>query len=581
LKEKISLKCLNPQGLFQIPEPEGLSNPRLADLTGKTIGLIWDGKKGGDNFCTAVENIFKEKHPRTNIQRIAWRDVTDVEKAKNDIDAFIYGVGDSGMGGWGQSRQAIELERMGKPGVFIIADNAIHTTKMSLSDAGMPAMRVVSLPSLEYFPNRQTVGGLKPVVEAAFERIVQALIQPLTPQEKNPPVVKSLLQSDSLEIKAESYELLLDEFNRACLEKHWGDGLPLIPSTTAAVESMLSGINRPPDDVIGRVPYRNGIATIQKIAVNAVMAGARPQYLPVITAALDGIISDYGFTHMMSSEGSFNLAILVSGPIAAEINMNCGVGLLGHGCQANNTIGRAIRLCLINLGYLWPGEIDMALIGRASSHTFYTFAENMAQSPWEPFNIGLGFGSGDSSVTVSTVSSPKIYGGGVVEPWNVETFLDDLTQDLGSDRLIFGKYKLGTANPAAHFRKHILVVHPEMAIILKRYGFKTARSFKDYILDKTAVPYEQLSEKEVQGIQSRLKAKVDPMFFGADNVPDNYMRRFKATLKAGGKVPVILPDDLHIVVSGSAPGYTFGWSYFKSAHQTRLIKDALLTESGR
>ncbi len=585
MKAKISLKCLNPQGLFQIPAPEGLTNPRLAGLKGKTIGLIWDGKKGGDNFCTAVENIFKEKYPRTNIRRIAWRDVLDVEKAKKELDAFIYGVGDSGMGGWGQCRQAIELEKMGKPGVFIIGDNAVHTTKMSLSDAGFPAMRVVSLPSLEYFPNRQTVEGLKPVVESAFDQIVQALTQPLTPEEKNPKRIKQSVKHEYNEVQAEDYELALEKFNQMYLDNHWGDGLPLIPPTARAYRRMLAGTNRSPYEIIGPVPYRNGLATVKKIAINAVMAGAKPEYLPVIIAAVECLVSDYGFTHMMSSEGSFNLAIMVTGPIGKEINMNSGIGLLGHGWQANNTIGRAVRLCLINLGYLWPGEIDMALIGRPSSHTFFTFAENMQQSPWELFNSGLGYRDEDSCVTVSTVGTAgfgaKIYGGGVVEPWNIQGVLDHFVADVAADRTIFGEYKLGTANPMAHFRKHILVIHPELAILLKRYGFKTKQSFKDYIVENSSVPYEKLSDKEKQGINARLKAKVDPMFFGADNVPDHYVAEFKATLQSGGKVPVVIPEDIHIVVSGSAPGYSFGWSYFKSAHQTRLIKGATLTASGK
>lgn len=134
------------------------------------------------------------------------------------------------------------------------------------------------------------------------------------------------------------------------------------------------------------------------------MAGARPEYLPVIIAAIKCLAAENTFDHAMSSEGSFTLMILVSGPIAKEIKMNSGVGLLGHGWQANNTIGRAVRLCITNLGHVWPGEIDMALIGRPSSHTFYTFAENIEQSPWESFNEGLGYRREESCVTVSTVA---------------------------------------------------------------------------------------------------------------------------------------------------------------------------------
>jgi hypothetical protein len=147
---------------------------------------------------------------------------------------------------------------------------------------------------------------------------------------------------------------------------------------------MLAGTKRSPDEVIGRVPYRNGIATVEKIAINAVMAGARPEYFPIIISAMECLAEEGTYTHMMSSEGSFTLMIMVSGPIVREINMNSGVGLLGHGWQANNTIGRAVRLSLINIGYLWPGEIDMALIGRPSSHTFYTFAErNRPDFVWD------------------------------------------------------------------------------------------------------------------------------------------------------------------------------------------------------
>ena len=219
--------------------------------------------------------------------------------------------------------------------------------------------------------------NIRPVAQASIESIIDALTRPLSPREKNAKPKTQGKPARTVRIAAENYDSAIEKFNQLYLDNHWGDGLPLIPPTEQAVKRMLAGTRRSPDEVIGRVPYRNGIATVEKIAINAVMAGAKPEYLPVIIAAMECLTEESTFTHMMSSEGSFTLMIMVSGPIAREIKMNSGVGLLGHGWQANNTIGRAIRLSLINIGYLWPGEIDMALIGRPSSHTFYTFAENM------------------------------------------------------------------------------------------------------------------------------------------------------------------------------------------------------------
>jgi hypothetical protein len=589
MTSRIALACINPQGRIDVPAASGLINPRMNNLEGKKIAIIWDGKKGGDNFCAAIEELLNDRYPATKTIRLVWGDAEAAERAKREMDAFIYGVADNGMGGWIQCRQVIALEKLGKPGVFVIGDNAAHTSRMSAEDAGMPAVRIVSLPSIDYYPNRSTVDSIKPVAEASLDGIIDALTRPLTVEEKNPAVKDNNKTAQTVMITEESYESALESFNKLYLANHWGDGLPLIPPTALAVKRMLGGTMRSPDEVIGRVPYRNGIATVEKIAVNAVMAGARPEYFPVIVAAMECLTEESTYTHMMSSEGSFTLMIMVSGPLSGEINMNSGVGLLGHGWQANNTIGRAVRLSLINIGCLWPGEIDMALIGRPSSHTFYTFAENMELSPWETFNEGLGYQAEDSCVTVSTVTSVgaglamKLYGGGVVEPWDVNVVLNDIVNDIAADRGTFAQYKVGVANPFAHLRKHIIVMHPELAVMLHRRGFKSKQSVRDYIYESTKVPYEELTERELQGIHDRMNTKPSDIdiFFAHDAIPEKRLPVITESLKPGGKVPVINPEDIHIVVSGSIPGYSFGLAYFRTAHKTKLITGAALTTSGR
>jgi hypothetical protein len=186
MKEKVSLVCFNPQGAIEVPTVSGLSNPGVKNLEGKKIGIIWDGKKGGDKFCIAVEELLKEKYPAATTIRLVWGDAAAAAKAKKEMDTFIYGVADNGMGGWLQCLQVVALERLGKPGVFVVGDNAIHTARMSAENAGMPALRIVSLPSIDYYPNRLTVERIRPVAKASIDPIIKALTRPLTPEEKNP-----------------------------------------------------------------------------------------------------------------------------------------------------------------------------------------------------------------------------------------------------------------------------------------------------------------------------------------------------------------------------------------------------------
>ena len=575
MNETVLLKCLNPQGVFKIQEPAGLA-PRVDSLEGKTIGVFWDGKAGGDNFCIAVEELLNKRFPTAKTIQLGWNDVGQIEKAKEEVDTFISAVGDSGAAGWIWTTQVIAMERNGKPGALVMADVALWNAKMSANEHGMPPMRIVRIPNIEYFPNRGTVDEVRPIAEVYINDIIEALTNPLTEEEKNPKREREQEARAFVEISADNYESAVEKFNQLYLDNHWGDGLPLIPPTEEAVEEMLTGTSRSPNEVVGLVPFRKGAATIEKIAINAVMAGAKPEYLPVVIAAIEGLtdetysLPDYSitpFSHMLSSEGSFNMMIMVSGPIGKEIDMNCGVGLLAHCNQANNTIGRAVELCVINLGYTWPGEIDMALIGRSSSHTFYTFAENLQDSPWESFNEGMGYKQEDSYVTVSTVSGMTLFGGGTVGPWSVQSALDNMVRNMSTNRM--------------GMSKHILVICPELAIVLKRNGFETKQSLRDYLYENTKVPYEEITNREMQRIEESINLKPGGLYYYERAAAKNFIPKIQEALKPGGKVPMINPDDIHIVVAGSVPGYSFGMRYFHTAHQTMQIKGATLSNSGR
>ncbi len=454
-------------------------------------------------------------------------------------------------------------------------------------------MRIVAVPAARYYTDRISVERVRPDAVKAFDAIVEAMTRPITADEAKPRPIKVL--EPTTKITGENYELALEKFNQVFVDNHWSDGLPLVAPTAARVKWMLTGTSRTPKEIIGTVPPKNGTATIEKIAINAVMAGARPEYLPVIIAAVEGLTDkNYDALHFLTSSGSFNLVIAVSGPIAKEINMNSGIGYWGYGWRANSTIGRAVRLSMINLGHLWPAENDMALVGRPSSHTFYVLAENQDESPWPPYHVGQGFKAEESCVTVSTVggygaNAVTQYGGGAVGVWSAEAVLKGIIDEIRSDRglvsrsQIFGSSgEAGAAGAAATLgtsaRKHLLLLIPEMVQELNRLGY-TRESLQKYISEQTSVPYEDLKPSELKSLQTAMETGIIP----PDRVP-----AFKEALKPGGRVPILIrPEDAHIIVVGGIPGYSLTLSYERkppyapTAHQTKLIWGATLTKAGR
>lgn len=480
----------------------------------------------------------------------------------------------------------VRLERLGIPVVLAIAGGFEKDAHSVCFAHGMPTLRQVVVPG--YVWGRQPREAKIPLAEEAFDRLVEAMTRPLTSDEVKPEPQKASLEP--VEISAENYELAVEQFNEIALDNRWGDGLPLIPPTAERVKWMLSGTNRSPDEIIGKVSPSGGVATIEKIAISSVMAGAKPEYLPVIIAAMEGLTDpDFDLLHVQASTGNFTLAVFVTGPIAREINMNSGIGYLGHGCRANNTIGRSIRLCMTNLGHTWPGVSDMAIIGRPSSHTFYTFAENSDFSPWEPYHTGRGFKKDDSCVTVSTVGS---YGGFALNQLSgrtVQEILNEIVKGLTRMRRIFNIFKRGVANPLAHWSKHIIMVYPQAANQLDFLGFNQER-LENYLYERTSIPFEEMGPDEVNSLKDRIKGSREGGMLLADTIPPDRISFFEEALKPGGRIPVLIsPKDIHIVVSGSGtgvPGSIVWMSYIKAvyewtSHQTRKITGATITKEGR
>ena len=183
-------------------------------------------------------------------------------------------------------------------------------------------------------------------------------------------------------------------------DRGWADGLPVVPPTPLRVALMLSGTTRKPDEVIGLIPPNLAECTVEKAAINAVMAGCRPEYFPVVLAAIEAALEPQFSMHGLLATLWFSgPVIIVNGPIAKRIGMNSGGNALGQGNRANATIGRALQLVIRNVGGGIPGEIDRAVLGNPGKYTF-CFAEDETDSTWTPLNVARGFKPGTSTVTL-------------------------------------------------------------------------------------------------------------------------------------------------------------------------------------
>lgn len=184
------------------------------------------------------------------------------------------------------------------------------------------------------------------------------------------------------------------------------DGLPIVPPSRERVDRMIAATDRDPNAVLGTVPPKYGVATIENIAINAVMAGCKPAYLPVLTAAVEAMLEDefnlYGINTTTHPAAPL---IVVNGPIVNEINLNYGYNVFGQGWRANATIGRALRLVLLNVGGGTPGKMDRATHGHPGKYSF-CIAENERKTPWDPLHVSRGYNEDESTVTVFGTEGP-------------------------------------------------------------------------------------------------------------------------------------------------------------------------------
>jgi hypothetical protein len=253
----------------------------------------------------------------------------------------------------------------------------------------------------------------------------------------------------------------LDAINRLYRERRWSDGLPIVPPTQERVARMLGETRRARDEVIAAVAPGYGAATVERIAINAVLAGCDPAYLPLLIAATAAVAApEFNLQGIQSTTNPVAVWIIANGPIAQRLNVNSTFNCLGQGSWANATIGRALRLILQNIGGALPGEMDRATQGQPGKYSFCC-AENEAGNPWEPLHVERGFARECSTVTVV----------GAEGTMNMNSHAKDAVELA---RVIAETMIHPPSNEYTHGGEPWLVIGPEHAEIFKRAGWSKA-----------------------------------------------------------------------------------------------------------
>ncbi len=386
-----------------------------------------------------------------------------------------------------------ELERRGVATVAWTAKGFVEDAHWSANVFGCPESPIAEVP----FPfTNQDPGRIHGMVDAALPQVIAALThgQQLL---SGPLTFKHITPAATPELVYTARDLLecFDEMNAAFVRAGWSDGMPLVPPTREKVDAMIAASGRRGDEVIGIFEPGFGIGTVEKIAANAVMAGCKPQVMPVILAVAECILDPLiGLRSFAMSTGPQAPVVMVSGPIAREIGMNHGVCALGPGSisAVNVTIGRTLRLMMMNVGHSYPGVSDMDTIGSAMKFSACV-AENEKANPWEPYRVARGY---DRAASIVSVNVPY----GVCELFDfqnhdpnllIESFCSAIKNgaQTGSANWLLGAPDVGGSLHGE--RQNLILLCPDHASVFGNAGW-SLRDVKEALYKGARMPFRTL-----------------------------------------------------------------------------------------
>jgi len=358
-----------------------------------------------------------------------------------------------------------------------------------------------------------SLDSLRSLAESNIDSIIEALTgEPVRNDD-------SLKLADDRESKPESLAVPESPVRmfQYLAKKGWTDGLPVLPPTREAVGEMIKASGFDKDESLGVVPPLNGIATIERIAANAVMAGCLPEYFPIVIAAVKGLLQPgFNLNGVQTTTGNVAPLIIVNGPCRNALEINYSSNVLGQGWRANSTIGRAIRLVLTNIGGAMPGIYDKATLGQPAKYTF-CIGENEEENPWEPLHVERGLKHEMDAVSVVGCSG-------------VHSIIDEASKTAKGIIMTMALSMMGGATSGVTSSEALLIICPEHAATLSAGGY-SKKNIRQELFTRARTPHENISDDNLE-----LLAKRRPMWFQNSGFRE---------------LPVVdRPEDIWIIVAG-------------------------------
>ncbi len=343
-----------------------------------------------------------------------------------------------------------------------------------------------------------------------------------------------------------------DWFELAC-ERGWTDGLPVAPPTEERVLAILRYLNRDPGEVVGVIPPRAGVATVEQVAVQCAMAGCAPEHVPVVVAAVDAMLDPVFNLHgVQCTTNPCAPLVIVSGPVVGALGFNSKEGCFGGGSRANTAVGRAIRLILWNIEGGIPGRTDMATLGMPGKYAFCV-AENHEGSPWPPIHTDYGLAAGASAVTVFACGSPDP----VFAPGDAERILRVLATTLPTTGV----------NMFHAAGQYLVTFSAKVARELARAGY-TKDAVRRWLHEHARYHLGWLRRS---GVLAEGEAHTYYWGHGEEHVPDLHALPDDTVLPMVRRV-----EDIHILVAGGDSqwwiGFSPGWGNYGGDAVTRPIR---------
>jgi hypothetical protein len=392
---------------------------------------------------------------------------------------------------------------------YIKQDSIAHGMPLRFS---FPPYPVVGMPTSVL---RQYIEGNDPVTrKPLMQEVIEALTKPVTKEKKTE--FRKVSRPRRLRPDTE------DNLRRLFLENGWTDGLPIIIPTEERVAEMLKGTSHDPDEVVGEMSITDSEAvqeyTVEKVAVNAVMAGARPEHLPVILA-----IASTKEAAFPSSTTSFGRMIVVNGPIRKDLGMNAGVGALSPLNMANAVIGRAWTLMTISFGNTRVGETFLASQGNNLNYNNMCVAENEERSVWEPFHVQKGFGPDESVVSL-------------FRGWSVLNSMGAINERPAQEETTILMKAFCALRSAA-----TLILDPLVARNLKEMqGFETKEAYSRWLSENVKIPAGQYWKADINyAFMLPLAQQGIEPYASWHNLPDDALI-----------APYNIPEAINIIVVG-------------------------------